>query len=197
VGNIGSDIRAKYGVVGSAVNLTARIESYTVGGQVLISETTRQEVGPLVQVGERFEVEAKGIDRPITIYDVRRIDGAFNLGLPEMTAKLVPLPQAVPFQYTVLDGKHMREDLYPGHLVKLASKDAEVRIHQVLEPWSNIKMKLLLRHGEDLSGELYAKVMGPLSGDHSGAAVHFTSIPPDIETYFHDLIYSQPVDDNI
>ena len=197
VGNIGSDIRAKYGVVGSAVNLTARIESYTVGGQVLISEATRQEVGPLVQVGERFEVEAKGIDRPITIYEVRRVDGAFNLALPEMIANLVNLPQAVPFQYTVLDGKHMREAFDTGHLVKLSTKNAEVRTHQVLEPWSNIKMKLSSRRGEDLTGELYAKVMGALSGDGSGATVHFTSIPPDIEVYFHDLIFSQTNGDNV
>ena len=41
VGNIGSDRRTKYGVVGSHVNLTARIESYTVGGQVLISDAGR------------------------------------------------------------------------------------------------------------------------------------------------------------
>ena len=37
VGNIGSKKRMKYGVVGSNVNLTARIESYTVGGQIFIS----------------------------------------------------------------------------------------------------------------------------------------------------------------
>ena len=37
VGNIGSEKRAKYGVVGTAVNLAARIESCTTGGQVLIS----------------------------------------------------------------------------------------------------------------------------------------------------------------
>ena len=35
VGNIGSAKRSKYGVVGRTVNLTARIESFTVGGQVL------------------------------------------------------------------------------------------------------------------------------------------------------------------
>ena len=40
VGNIGSTKRMKYGVVGSNVNLTARIESYTVGGQIFISENT-------------------------------------------------------------------------------------------------------------------------------------------------------------
>jgi class 3 adenylate cyclase len=39
VGNIGSEKRAKYGAVGSHVNLTARIESYTCGGQVLICRT--------------------------------------------------------------------------------------------------------------------------------------------------------------
>ena len=40
VGNIGSQQRTKYGVVGSAVNLTGRLESYTTGGQILISPTT-------------------------------------------------------------------------------------------------------------------------------------------------------------
>ena len=39
VGNIGSTKRSKYGVVGQPVNLTARIESFTVGGQVLVSPT--------------------------------------------------------------------------------------------------------------------------------------------------------------
>ena len=39
VGNIGSLKRTKYGIVGSQVNLTYRIESYTTGGQILISGT--------------------------------------------------------------------------------------------------------------------------------------------------------------
>ena len=44
VGNIGSEKRTKYGVVGSQVNLCGRIESYTVGGEILISPSTRSEL---------------------------------------------------------------------------------------------------------------------------------------------------------
>src|SRR5262249_42312880 len=42
VGNIGSARRMKYAAVGTNVNLTGRIESYTTGGQILISDSTRQ-----------------------------------------------------------------------------------------------------------------------------------------------------------
>ena len=56
VGNVGSSERMKYGVVGSHVNLTSRIQSYTTGGQILISEATRQEVGPILKVGAQLEV---------------------------------------------------------------------------------------------------------------------------------------------
>jgi class 3 adenylate cyclase len=39
VGNIGSDLRMKYGIVGDTVNRAARIESNSIGGQVLIGES--------------------------------------------------------------------------------------------------------------------------------------------------------------
>ena len=63
VGNIGSPERMKYGVVGRHVNLTSRIQSYTTGGQILISEATRQEVG-ILRLGKQTEVKAKGIEHP-------------------------------------------------------------------------------------------------------------------------------------
>ncbi len=47
VGNIGSSKRSKYGVVGSGVNMTSRIESYSVGGQILISDSVRKEAGDI------------------------------------------------------------------------------------------------------------------------------------------------------
>jgi len=188
VGNIGSDKRAKYGVVGSDVPLAARIESYTIGGQVLISEATRREVGKLVQVAEQIEVAAKGIDKPITIYDARGIGGKYNLFLPESADTLVSLPQAIPLQFTLLEGKHMGDTVFAGSLVKLSGKDGEVRSEHAVETWSNIRIQLLSPDGEDLPGDLYAKVMASFSEDARGFAVHFTSIPPKVVTFFERLL---------
>src|SRR5262245_20686483 len=71
LGNIGSVKRAKYGVIGSQVNLTSRIESFTAGGQILISESTREAVGDAFKIDGQMSVEAKGVEKPIRIYDVR------------------------------------------------------------------------------------------------------------------------------
>jgi class 3 adenylate cyclase len=69
-GNIGSEKRSKYGVVGHHVNLTARIESQTAGGEVLISETTRDKLNLAFGIGEQKQVRVKGINEPVSIYQV-------------------------------------------------------------------------------------------------------------------------------
>ena len=73
VGNIGSEMRAKYGVVGHNVNMAARIEAYTAGGQTLISENTRNACGDALQVNKEIRVLPKGFDEEISIYDVAGI----------------------------------------------------------------------------------------------------------------------------
>lgn len=74
VGNIGSERRMKYSVVGSPVNLTARIESLTIGGQILASESTRQALAERGTFEGKLRVNMKGFDRPITIYEIGGID---------------------------------------------------------------------------------------------------------------------------
>lgn len=82
VGNIGSEQRTKYGIVGSPVNLTYRIESYTKGGQILISQETLDAAGSYIQVCGRQQVQPKGISQPITIYEVDGVGGRYSLFLP-------------------------------------------------------------------------------------------------------------------
>lgn len=81
VGNIGSEKRTKYGCVGSQVNLTARIESYTAGGQILVSGAVLSSIGPSLIVKDQRKVHPKGIKEPITVYDVGGIGEPYHLYL--------------------------------------------------------------------------------------------------------------------
>ncbi|MGB1140388.1 MAG: adenylate/guanylate cyclase domain-containing protein, partial [Halioglobus sp.] len=69
-GNIGSERRSKYGFVGHPVNVTSRIEDLTAGGEILISDSTRQDLTGNFSLGESQEINVKGIDETITVHKV-------------------------------------------------------------------------------------------------------------------------------
>lgn len=138
VGNIGSDKRQKYGVVGSAVNLTARIESHTVGGQVLVSADTAALSGPQLRVQQELSVHPKGAAQPIRILDVR---GYAELQLPEVELGLqaiAPLPVCL----RLLEGKTLAARTFAGQLLALSESGAQVRCAEPLRPWQNLAMEL-------------------------------------------------------
>jgi len=68
VGNIGSAKRMKYGVVGHNVNFTSRIESYTEGGEILVSDRTRTLCGESLAYGESMRVTPKGFEQEVTLH---------------------------------------------------------------------------------------------------------------------------------
>jgi adenylate cyclase len=70
VGNIGSETRAKYGIVGAAVNLTHRIQSQARGGEVVISEATYRQIPEEIVVQRSFRTVLKGIHDPSNLYVV-------------------------------------------------------------------------------------------------------------------------------
>ncbi len=73
VGNIGSESRAKYGIVGSAVNLTHRIQGQAQGGEVVVSEAVQGHVGAFLAVQREFRTRLKGIQEPVSLYVVAGI----------------------------------------------------------------------------------------------------------------------------
>ena len=119
VGNIGSSQRSKYAVVGSGVNMTSRIESYTVGGQILISESVRQKAGEILRIDAQQEVLPKGAETPLKIYEVGGIAGRYNLALLGKDPTLVNLARQIPLRYTVLEGKNVGKKGLKGAVVRL------------------------------------------------------------------------------
>ena len=72
MGNLGSEKRAKYGAVGATVNLAARIESYTLGGEILVSSLVRELIDARgdLHFGEPRSAELKGLSGSHTMFPV-------------------------------------------------------------------------------------------------------------------------------
>jgi len=70
VGNFGSDDRMDYTIIGSSVNLTARLQSYAPIDGILLGHETYSLVKDEVDVEEQEPIKVKGFAEPIRRYKV-------------------------------------------------------------------------------------------------------------------------------
>ena len=72
VGCIGSETRMKYDVIGRNMNLAARVEGFTAGGQILVTDETLKAAGDdvVVREGGTRLVKPKGMQEMIRVHDV-------------------------------------------------------------------------------------------------------------------------------
>jgi class 3 adenylate cyclase/CheY-like chemotaxis protein len=180
VGNIGSDRRTKYGVVGPPVNITGRIESYTVGGQVLVSQQTLDAAGEQIALGDKLEIVAKGAKAPISVFPLLGL-GPTDAGLflPDRREPLVDVNPPVRVRCWKLDGKHVGGDVVDAVFIRLSSSEAEMRTAETLDAMTNLKLRVLEDDGSELDADLYVKVTKVLG--RGALLLRFTSVPPQVE----------------
>jgi class 3 adenylate cyclase len=178
VGNIGSQTRAKYGVVGTNVNLTARIESFTLPGQVLVSQSTVDSAGDTLVLGESRSFQAKGFKDPVAAYELKGVRGAKGAVLPEAQEEMRPLAREIPISFTVVDGTHIRQASADGRFVRASPSGAWVSSEQKAPPRASVRIRVRDQSGAELPVDLYAKVV---EGDADGGfLVRFSSAPPEV-----------------
>jgi adenylate cyclase len=181
VGNVGSERRTKYGVVGSTVNHAGRIESFTVGGQVLLSEATLRAAGDDIRVGTRLAIDAKGTREPIVVYDLRGV-GAQHL--PDAAEEAVALAEPILALCHVVEGKRVEAEAFGARVVELSPHGASLLSPRRLRPLSNLKLELRPEGRQPV--ELYAKVVS--EAPDGTVAVRFTSLPAEVNRWLRDVV---------
>jgi adenylate cyclase len=188
VGNIGSVRRAKYGVVGAPVNMAARIEAYTVGGQVMISESTLRDLAGRARTGTPIQVEPKGCKEPVSLYEVSALEGRFNVALERRPEPPPMVAVEVPCSVVLYDDKFASGEPHAARIVKASMAQLDIECDAKLPRLANVRLTVQVAAGEPAVDSLYAKV--GLAGEEclTSYRLTLTSTPPSARRYLERLI---------
>jgi class 3 adenylate cyclase len=126
VGNIGSPRATKYNIIGKNVNLCSRVESYTIGGQIFLSEYTLRAVKAPVNVIRASKVQPKGILEPISIYSIDAIGEPFHLNLKTEEIPLILCKKPVPVLCYPIRDKQVEATAMVYHVRAISEKEARL-----------------------------------------------------------------------
>jgi adenylate cyclase len=187
VGNIGSERRASYGAVGTPINAAYRIESFTVGGQILISPTTHARVKSDLKILGTKEVKFKGLHQSVTLFDIGGIGEPYNAYLAEK--KEMPLMRLnIPLKIECfpLEGKTVSDQAIAGRITHLGGNTAEGSLDEKVAAYTNLRILLADEENRGLA-ELYAKVLPNENPDtpvtDNRVRLQFTSMSQETKDY--------------
>ena len=142
VGNMGSRRRIKYGVVGHVVNVAARIEAFTVGGQVLASDEVRVALRDRLVADGPLEAEGKGVGAAMELWDVRALGDDPELALPAPGHDLAILDPPLDAGLRLILGKQIDTRVHPARLHRLGPGGAELETGAPLQVFGPLQLAL-------------------------------------------------------
>ena len=175
VGNIGSQKRVRFNVIGNAVNICGRIESYTVDGQVLVSKTTVDSAKAPLAIEREMTVTPKGIDKEMPLYQIKSIGEPYNIEVRNEDTKTELLKKPIPVCFYKLEEKHEIEKPFFGGLISVAPNGAVLSTDTKLFIYDNICI--------NAGGKLLCKVMEKTENQY---LLRYSSIPSQYATWLND-----------
>ena len=181
VGNIGSELRMKYGIVGDTVNRAARIESNSIGGQVLMGESTRKAVHAPLQTDPPKTMMMKGMKNPLVFYPVYAIEMDGNtiaLDAPTTSGPLLDIH--IPVQCWVIHDKKMGSIPIAGTTVSMDENRINIQTAASVAPLTDMKLNFSFCLEAHCFDDIYAKCIAvePAGGNEDSlfCQMHVTAM---------------------
>jgi class 3 adenylate cyclase len=170
VGNIGSEARMKYGIVGTTMNMAARIEAFSIGGQVLIGKGTYDIVRKSVTVEEPQTAMMKGFKFPLVMYPVTGIGPPWDVTLTYQCGEKEGVEISLPFHLWKVEGKKVGSEAMRGETILIGENFITASIDPPLEPLTDIKLIFDFCMDAHCFDDIYAKVVSV--EDREGRTAH-------------------------
>lgn len=176
-GVMGNEHYSELTVIGDDVNLAARIEAFSLRGQVLLGEKTYDLVKEDIEVGAINHIEAKGKSGHLVIYELQSVLRPLYLQLPEREPRKSPRVSAdFFFVFQIIQHKIVLEYEYKAE-VKDACYGGFGFVTEInIEPLSDLRLSMQLPLVTPERQEFYVKVLHVSKMHNSyGIGVEITS----------------------
>lgn len=211
IGNVGSEKVMRYNVVGRVVNECSRIESYSVGGQVLVSREALDTISCPVEVHNRMAIMAKGVHKPVPVCEVIGIGGDYQCRIENVEFDVLkPIEEWTVFNLYRIEGKMVSEEPIMAVLTQFSRKRAVVTLLEAedvnqqieaslpreeqeagfyegkqLEMYSDVEIFAARKDGRAIFNGVYAKVVECKENE---LILHFTHVNRRFQSFADEMM---------
>ncbi len=166
IGNVGSEDMMRYNVMGNVVNVCSRIESLSLGGQVMASKDIVKRAKVDIHVENDMYTHVKGVSDALNICSVTGIEGNYNVYISYTDmAKRYAVKEEIHADIYKIKNKLVEKE---GIGVKLKEISTDTVVAEFtgkkeqIAPETYTDVEIIIK--EDLSNKTYIKAYGKISG---------------------------------
>lgn len=140
MGYIGSESRMEYDAIGSTINLVSRIESYSTGGQILISKECRDRITKELIILDSFSIMPKGYSESVDLFLIGGFGEPYNIECGNIEQVPIALSKPIAVTYNTILNKQYQEPCIPGWITGVSEMSATLVTKHALKLFDNIRI---------------------------------------------------------
>ena len=156
---------------------------------MLISGESLEQIACPVEIHNRMEITAKGIQKPVTVKEVIGIGGEYQLMIANVDFDVLsPITEWIIFNLYPIEGKLIKEDAIPARLVQFSYKRAVVELEDFqaeLKTYSDVEIFAAGKEGRAIFTGVYAKVV---KRQFDRVVLHFTHVSRSFQNFSEQFV---------